>query len=825
MFRIISFCLFRLAAPASRMLKNAGRGGPSHISVTSSGLPTRMGTLRARVRTPSLETYRSSVPLANFAGFANGFLESLCCPLPGIERSGASVGVFKMTSFPRSIIVSGVLSVSLIWGAVFGTVRGVVHDPDHRPVPAAQVVVKSNTSDYSQTLATDPEGRFEASALPVGAYRVIVTKDGFALAAQEIIVASGSAPVMHFQLVIDTTHEQVNVSENALAVNAEQMTPTTIISRAEIASTPGADLSNSFTAITDYVPGAFMTHDQLHVRGGHQVTWAIDGVPVPNTNIASNVGPQIDPKDIDYLEAQRGGFSSAYGDRTYGVFNAVPRTGFERNNEGEFYATFGTLHQTNDQINFGSHTEKFAYFAGINGNRSDYGLETPGPEILHDRVWGLGGMGTLIYNRDANNQFRFVTSLRRDDYQVPVQDVERERDALANFSWIHSFQPGLLLTVSPFYHYNRANYDGDPADTPISATQHRKSQYEGAQIAFSAVTKQHNASIGVYGFAQQDDEFVNLIANDGTGLSLAQDKATSGHLEAFFAEDQYKLLPWLTLTAGVRLTHFSGAISENAASPRLGGAIRIPHLNWVLRGFWGTYYQAPPLSTVSGPLLGFAVSQGLGFIPLRGERDQEHQFGLSIPLRGWALEVNNYHQRAHNYFDHNPIGNSNIFFPLTINRARLYGWEVTVRSPNIAHRGEVYLSYAYAHAEGAGAVSGGLTDFSPPASGYFLLDHDQRHTLHVGFNLKLPARAFAGGNLYYGSGFTDGSSDVPSHLQPHTTFDLSAGKAIAENLTLSVTALNLANRRFLLDNSQTFGGTHYAEPRQIYVQLRYRFHY
>ena len=55
-------------------------------------------------------------------------------------------------------------------------------------------------------------------------------------------------------------------------------------------------------------------------------------------------------------------------------------------------------------------------------------------------------------------------------------------------------------------------------------------------------------------------------------------------------------------------------------------------------------------------------------------------------------------------------------------------------------------------------------------------------------------------------------------------FDLSLGKAVAENLTLSVTALNLTNRRFLLDNSQTFGGTHYAEPRQIYVQVRYRFH-
>ena len=443
-------------------------------------------------------------------------------------------------------------------------------------------------------------------------------------------------------------------------------------------------------------------------------------------------------------------------------------------------------------------------------------------------------MATLIYNRDANNQFRWVSLLRRDDYQIPndpdaqaagIRDQENERDALASLSWVHTFRPGLLLTASPFYHFNRANYDGAPSDTPVSTTQHRASQYGGAQAALNLLTQRHNASIGVYGFGQQDDESVNLIANDGSGLALASQRATTGHLEALFFEDQYKALSWLTLTAGVRLTHFSGAISENAASPRLGGAIRIPHLNWVLRGFWGKYYQAPPLSTVTGPLLDFAVLQGLGFIPLHGERDQEHQFGLTIPVRGWAFEVNNYHQRARNYFDHNAIGNSNLFFPLTIDGARLYGWEATVRSPRLLKRGEVYLSYAYAHAEGSGAVSGGLTDFSPPESGYFLLDHDQRHTLHAGFNFDLPHRMVAGGNLYYGSGFTDGSSDVPAHLQGHTTFDLTVGKTVSENLTISVTALNLTNRRFLLDNSTTFGGTHYADPRQVYVQLKYRFHY
>jgi hypothetical protein len=727
------------------------------------------------------------------------------------------------------------LAPLLLYAVVYGSLRGVIHDPDHRPIAGAQIVLKSTTSDFTRDITSDAEGSFTADALPVGQYRVTVTREGFAPAAQDEIVVSGSAPILHFQLAIGTAKQSVTVSESATAANPETMTPTTVLSRSEIQATPGADLSNSLSMITDYVPGAWVTHDQLHVRGGHQVSWAIDGVTIPNTNIASNVGPQVDPKDIDFLEVRRGGYSADAGDRTYGVFNVVPRTGFERNDEGEIYSTFGTFHQTNDQINFGSHTEKFAYFASMNGNRSDYGLETPGPAVLHDRVWGLGGMTTLIYNPDANNQLRFVSTVRSDDYQIPndadaedagIRDVERERDALASFTWGRTFKPGLLLTISPFYHYNRANYDGDPNDTPVSATQHRGSQYAGAQVALSATTAKHNAQAGLYGFGQHDDESIGLIANDGSGTPpLSQTQRSSGHLEAGFLDDQYKPLTWLTLTAGVRLTHFSGAISENAASPRLGGAVRIPHLNWVLRAFWGDYYQAPPLSTVSGPLLDFAVTQGLGFIPLRGERDQEHQFGLTIPLRGWSLDVNDYHQRAQNYFDHNNIGNSDIFFPLTIDHARLYGWEVAIRSPRLFHRGEVYLAYAYAHAEGAGAISGGLTDFSPPDSGYFQLDHDQRHTLHTGFSFSLPRAITAAASLYYGSGFTDGNSDVNGHLEAHMTADASLGKSFHERVTVSLTATNLANRRFLLDNSLTFGGTHYAEPRQIYAEVRYRFKY
>ena len=83
--------------------------------------------------------------------------------------------------------------------------------------------------------------------------------------------------------------------------------------------------------------------------------------------------------------------------------------------------------------------------------------------------------------------------------------------------------------------------------------------------------------------------------------------------------------------------------------------------------------------------------------------------------------------------------------------------------------------------------------------------------------------------MYYGSGFTNGSRtrNIPATICRSTPrFDISLGKSFGEGeYRLSVTALNVANRRVLLDNSLTFGGFHFNDPRQIYAEFRWRFHY
>jgi hypothetical protein len=723
-----------------------------------------------------------------------------------------------MTRFHRILISAVLLVPSVAYATIFGSVRGVVHDPQHRPIQGANVTLKAQNSDWTQYQDSSGDGEFEFSSVPLGNYTVNVLSKGFQQMQQGVIVQSDTSPVLHFELTVAGVKESIIVPETPVEATTESVTPTTMVNRIDIQQTPGADRTNGMEMITDYVPAAYVTHDMLHMRGGHQVDWLIDGVPIPNTNIANNIGPQIDPKDIDYLEVQRGSYDADYGDRTYGVFNVVPRTGFERYRECDLVITAGNFYQTNDQISCGGHTQRFAYYASLNGNRSQYGLQTPIGQVVNDAANGVGGFASFIFNPDPKNQFRLVTSLRRDYYQIPIDpdpnsignqyypswglhDSETEPDGYVTFSWVHTFNANTLLTVSPFYHFNGADYHGGPNDYPVTSTVTQTANYAGGQAALSTNVWKNDIQAGVYGFFQHQHNYYFNDYKDGTPNFPPSSIGVNGSLAAEFINDKFKVTPWLTLIAGLRATQFGGtSVAENSAEPRFGVAVRIPRLNWVLRGFYGYYYQAPPLSTATEQLQQGGAQQGFAFTPLYGERDREWQYGVMIPYHGWTLDADTYQTFAHNWLDHNNIGESNIFWPITWDYALIQGWELTLRSPNLWHRGQFHLAYANQIAQATSPITGGLIFTVPP--GLSPVDHDQRNTLNFGYNTSLPWHSYASTNIYYGSGFTNGLPGVQypgNYLPGHTTFDLAIGKSFAEKYTVSVTALNVANRRVQLD--------------------------
>src|SRR6266478_3459150 len=94
------------------------------------------------------------------------------------------------------------LTAELCFASIFGNVRGAVHDPDGRPIQGAQISLRATASDWSKASQTTPDGEFEFSAVPVGEYLLTVRSEGFTSMDRRIVVTSGSALVLRFQLRI-----------------------------------------------------------------------------------------------------------------------------------------------------------------------------------------------------------------------------------------------------------------------------------------------------------------------------------------------------------------------------------------------------------------------------------------------------------------------------------------------------------------------------------------------------------------------------------------------------------------------------------------------
>jgi hypothetical protein len=162
----------------------------------------------------------------------------------------------------------------------FGTLRGTVKDPTGAVLPQSTVTLKS-TWTREQTTQTDSEGAFTISAIPFGEYTLEVESPGFAVLSQPIQMIAGSAPYVELTLSVVSTVNSVDVTATTAPLEATAPSaasaPILVSSHDIMQALPGADRMASLQFITETTPGAFVLHDHLHVRGGHQINWLING--------------------------------------------------------------------------------------------------------------------------------------------------------------------------------------------------------------------------------------------------------------------------------------------------------------------------------------------------------------------------------------------------------------------------------------------------------------------------------------------------------------------------------------------------------------------
>ena len=108
---------------------------------------------------------------------------------------------------------------------IFAQVHGVVHDSQHRPIAGVHIDLRSSSSSLAFTTATAADGAFSIPAVPLGNYIITITQRGFATLQQPLTFASGTSPVLHFELPIGAVHETVSVSAASTDANINTVTP------------------------------------------------------------------------------------------------------------------------------------------------------------------------------------------------------------------------------------------------------------------------------------------------------------------------------------------------------------------------------------------------------------------------------------------------------------------------------------------------------------------------------------------------------------------------------------------------------------------------
>jgi len=112
----------------------------------------------------------------------------------------------------------GGFASSLLFAQDSASIRGTISDETRSAIPGAMVRIKNSETGLLRALTTDEAGRYEAPALPVGAYEVSAEKSGFQTAQAKLTVVVGERASVDLTLTLAELQQSVQVQESALSV-------------------------------------------------------------------------------------------------------------------------------------------------------------------------------------------------------------------------------------------------------------------------------------------------------------------------------------------------------------------------------------------------------------------------------------------------------------------------------------------------------------------------------------------------------------------------------------------------------------------------------
>jgi vitamin B12 transporter len=332
------------------------------------------------------------------------------------------------------------------------TLSGVVTDPAGAFIAGAQIVVASiPPAGESQHIASGSDGRFTMK-LASGRYRLTISRDSFVRWEQEVAVVAGEARDLQIRLALEPLSSKVDVTAQALPLDAESSpAPLTILTREQIEQR----LATSLPDLLETQPGFSLGRTgpeggstSLFLDGGNSnyTKVLVDGVPV------NQPGGLIDfsnftVDNIDKIEVVHGAESALYGsDAMDGVIQIFTHRGTTRIPEFTAFADGGNFSTAHGGAELSGLLGRFDYSAAAAN------LETNGQgpnDAFRNRTLS-GNFGWRFSNEDRVN---LVLRDNLSDAGVPGQTLLQPPSRYQRNS-LHDFTAGAIWEFDTTTHWH-----------------------------------------------------------------------------------------------------------------------------------------------------------------------------------------------------------------------------------------------------------------------------------------------------------------------------------------------------------------------------------
>src|SRR5271163_2202014 len=344
---------------------------------------------------------------------------------------------FLLSKSVRALSVVGILSATLAWASVGGSISGTVKDPSGRVVSTADVTVRETGTGVSFKTHTDSKGHYTFPVLPVGHYELNVQASGFtAYERKDIVLDTNAALTLDASLQVGGRAETVSVTDNTLHVETTSTQMGQVITGRQITAVPldgrsytdllslqpGVAPATTITSSTVQDVGATVLNPSgtlnpgtISVNGQREFAnyFSVNGADVEeDVNAGTAIVPNLDA--IDEFRIITSNFDAEYGEFSGGQVNVVTKSGnngfhgntfeFLRNTDLDarnyFSPTRGAFRQNQFGGTFGGpiHRDKIFFFTDYQGTRQTQGIDTGTISVPSsaDRVGNLSDLSSNL---------------------------------------------------------------------------------------------------------------------------------------------------------------------------------------------------------------------------------------------------------------------------------------------------------------------------------------------------------------------------------------------------------------------------------------------